>query len=185
MAYQSYWIGAAMTALIRTAADIAPELIDGKYEVYRVVTDYEGLQEGFVDRVDDLKTTRISIDEAAGFAPGYSAKVLCTPPMKTLGRDSVGRDGLGKMLKATGMALILVIDDERFAAIKEQLAVRKRPSRSIVRQTRPTWLFTRSKASQISKNRWSSVSPAERSKIMKRIRKAASRRRPKSMSEHA
>jgi|SRR6202034_620589 len=91
------------------------------YELYRVITDYEALQEGFIDRVEDLNVPRGEVDAAGGFTPGHASKLLCSPPIKLLGRES-----LGKMLKATGMALILAIDDQRFAPIKAQLVKRRR-----------------------------------------------------------
>jgi hypothetical protein len=91
------------------------------YELYRIVTDYEALQEGFIDRVEDLNVPRGEVDAAGGFTPGHASKLLCSPPIKLLGRES-----LGKMLKATGMALILAIDDQRFAPIKAQLVKRRR-----------------------------------------------------------
>lgn len=149
-------------------APVIPE----RYELYRVVTDLDGLLEAFRDRVEDLQVTRESIDQAGGLQSGYSGKLLCSPPMKSLGRESVPR-----MLKATGMALVLVIDDERFALIKEQLAKRKRPHRAIARRIKPKWLFKPENARQMGKKRWEGVNDATRSRIMKKVSRAADRAR--------
>lgn len=149
-----------------------PDLIDNRYELYRVVTDLEGLHEAFRDRVEDLQITRLEFDAAGGLQPGYGSKLLCNPPMKSFGRESLPRS-----LKATGMALVLVIDDERFAPIKERLAQRKRPLRPIVRSKRPTWLFTRSRSLKMLEKRWAGVSPEKRKKLAKKMGKASGKAR--------
>lgn len=155
---------------------IDTDTIEG-YEVYRVVLDYQALHEGFVDRVDDLQVTRNSIDEVGGFASGYSAKVLCNPPMKFLGRDSLGRDGLGKMLKATGMALIMVIDDARFAPIKDQMAKRKRPVHPNGSIRKPGWLITREASQNMQILRNKKLSPKQRKSIARRAARARWKRK--------
>ena len=142
-------------------------LIEDKYEVYRIVTDMEALQEAFRDRVDDLQTTRLGIDEAGGFQSGYSAKLLCEPPMKQIGKVS-----LPKLLKATGMVLVLVIDDERFAPVKADLVKRQRPMRANARMQKPAWLFCKDKAREAGEKRWSGVSPAKRKRIARKAAKA-------------
>lgn len=148
---------------------IPPDDIEkaGKYELYRVVTDFDALHEGFRDRVEELQITRLETDAAGQLQPGYSAKLLCNPPIRSFGKDS-----LPGMLKATGMALVLVIDDERFAPVKERLSLRKRPLRSMVRRVRPKWLFTSQKASRNGKKRWANVPEEKRKKIMKKLAKA-------------
>lgn len=153
-------------------APLPPDLIADRYEVYRVVTDLDALHEAFRDRVEDLQITRLEVDAAGELQTGYSSKLLCDPPMKTFGRRS-----LPGMLKGTGMALVLVIDDERFAPIKERLAKRRRPLRSIVRSKRPTWLFTRSKSLKMLEKRWSGVSPEKRKKLAQKLGKASGKAR--------
>lgn len=155
-------------------APTPPDLIADRYELYRVVTDLDALHEAFRDRVEDLQITRIEVDAAGALQPGYSSKLLCNPPMKTFGRESLPR-----MLKGTGMALVLVIDDERFAPIKERLAKRRRPVRAIARRVTPKWLFKPANASQMGKKRWEGVSDAKKARIMKRVSKAAARARRK------
>jgi hypothetical protein len=142
----------------------APDTI-GKYELYRVVTDFDALHEGFRDRVEELQITRIETDAAGHLQPGYSAKLLCNPPIKSFGRSS-----LPGMLRATGMALVLVIDDERFAPVKERLSQRKRPVRAMVRRVKPKWLFSGQKAVKCGKKRWEGVPAEARTNQMKRVR---------------
>ena len=98
------------------------------WEPYRVILDYEALQEAFIDRVEDLNVSRLTIDEAGGFTPGHASKLLCNPPIKKLGPAS-----LEKMLKATGLILIAAVDDERFAPVKAQMMPRKRIVRAAKR----------------------------------------------------
>lgn len=158
----------------RMTIQIPPEMIEtrDRYELYRVITDLESLHEGFRDRVEDLQITRLEIDAAGEMQSGYSAKLLCDPPMRSFGDKSLPR-----MLKATGMALVLVIDDERFAVVKERLALRRRPARSIVRSKRPAWLFTRSKSLKMLAKRWSEVSPETRKKMARKMGKASGKSR--------
>jgi hypothetical protein len=103
---------------------LPPEMIDDRFESFRVVTDYEGLCEAFRDRVEDIHATRLSVDAAGGFALGHASTLLCRPQIKGYGPES-----LTHMLKATGMVIVLAIDDERFAMVRERLGRRERPLR--------------------------------------------------------
>src|ERR1700733_1757687 len=136
---------------------------DDRYELYRVITDYEALQDGFLDRLDDLDTTMSALP---GFADGVAQKLLSKNPgpsrhvprdCRTASRQrTFGWKSLGVMLKDTGLALVLVVDDKRFAPIKDQLMKRKRPRKpAIAGSTRPTWLFTKKKAREMGKKRFS------------------------------
>lgn len=87
-----------MTVPIRAMPD--------RYDVYRVFTDLESLHEALRDRVEDLNVSRIELDAVAGLTPGYSAKLLCDPPMKFLGLKA-----LPKMLKGTGLKIALIEDN--------------------------------------------------------------------------
>lgn len=170
-----------MTAPIRSM----PE-----YELYRVILDYEALQDGFLDRIDDLDTTQGSIP---GFADGQVQKLLGKNPGKAIARKrdhrnasakrTFGWESLGKMLAGTGLALVLVVDDERFAPIKEQLAKRRRrvmpPNGSI---KRPTWLFTRGKSMKMQALRNEKLSPQQRRRIAKRAANARWRKAKQSRS---
>jgi hypothetical protein len=105
-------------------APLAPEMIDDRFESFRVVTDYEALCEAFRDRVEDIEATRLGVDAAGGFALGHASTLLCRPQIKGYGPES-----LTHMLKATGMVIVLAIDDERFAKVRERLGRRERPLR--------------------------------------------------------
>ena len=153
--------------------------------IYRVILDYEALHEMFRDRVEDLNTSRDSIDVAGKFTPGYAAKLLCNPPMRMLSRES-----LGKMLDATGMVLVAVVDDERFAVVKSALATRKRRDKPAnAGSVQPTWLFKKNKAREMGKRRFSLMSDLERARHQRKAGKASgiARRRKarKSVREHA
>lgn len=109
---------APMTAPIRSSS------MPG-YEPYRVITDYEALQDGFADRIHELDVPMIEIDAIGDLTMGNTQKLLSKSDAKWARR--FGWVSLGKMLKATGLVLVLMIDDERFAPIREQMAKRRRP----------------------------------------------------------
>lgn len=160
------------------------------YELYRVITDYEALQDGFLDRIDDLDTTLEQIDLAGDLAKGNAQKLL-NKGNSVRGWDRTRRDkrilgweSLSKMLKGTGLALVLVVDDERFAPIKEQLGKRKRPRQQANASSAPApWLFCKDKAREMGKKRWSGMTPEKRKKMMRKAGRASGRaRRRKSAS---
>ncbi len=156
-----------------------------EFEVYRIVSDYEALQDGFLDRLDDLNTTMSALP---GFADGVAQKLLSKNPgpsrhvprdCRTASRQrTFGWKSLGKMLEDTGLALVLVVDDKRFAPIKDQLMKRKRPRKQAnARSTRPAWLFTRQKAREMGLKRWSTLTPAQRKRLVRKAGKASARAR--------
>src|SRR5216684_1973878 len=148
------------------------ETVLGRYELYRIVLDYEGLKEAFNDRIEDLDTPMSEIDSAADLTPGHTQKLLCKSSADW--SRSFTWKTLGPMLKGTGLALVLVVDDARFASVKATLAKRRRKnSRPIGRRLRPAWLFTREKSREMNKKRWAGITGAERSRMMKKVRKAA------------
>ena len=91
-----------------------------RYDVYRVVTDYEALIEALRDRVDDMNISREDVDAAGDLQPGYASKLLSDPPIKNLGIK-----GFSGLLKATGMSLVMVVDPERAAKAIELTKPRK------------------------------------------------------------
>lgn len=167
---------------IQSMPEPVVEMIDDKYEIYRIVSDYEALVEAFRDRVEDLDTTHKQIDFAGNMLGGYSSKILSNPPIKTLGKVS-----MGKMLKATGMMLVLVIDDERFAPVKAMMEKRRRPLRkpAIAGSIRPSWLFTAEKAREMGSKRFSTMTEAQRKRHQRKAGKAsaAARRRKRKERE--
>jgi hypothetical protein len=68
-------------------------------KVFRIATDYEALREAFCDRAEDLGVP---------------------PP------ESFNLRNLGQMLQASGLTLVLAIDEERFAPIMAGLRSRKK-----------------------------------------------------------
>lgn len=163
-----------------------------EYEPYRIILDYEALQDGFLDRIDDLNTTLEQIDSNAGFANGNSQKLLTKNPGKRIARKrdhrhasakrSFGWESLGKMLKGTGLALVLVVDDERFAPLKEQLQKRARPRKPPnAGIARPTWLFTRKKAREMGKKRFALMTDLERKRHQRKAAKARWKRKAKTV----
>jgi hypothetical protein len=161
---------------------------EDKYELYRVILDYEALQDGFLDRIDDLNTTLEQIEMAGKLARGGAQKLLTKNPGKAIARPrdhrsasaqrKFGWESLGKMLKGTGLALVLVIDDERFAALKEQLAQRRRArQRANAGSVRPTWLFTKDKAREMGTKRFSLMSASQRKRLARKAGKASGRAR--------
>jgi hypothetical protein len=148
------------------------------FEPYRIVLDYEALLEGFRDRVEDLDVPRFEINEAGGFTTRYAEKLLCDPPMKTLGMHSLGR-----MLKATGMALVLVIDDERFAPIRAEMAKRKRRMRPNARIIEIRGYFNAGNARQMGSKRWEGLSDEERARAMRKVARARWRKRKLQQAE--
>lgn len=158
------------------------------YELYRVITDYEALQDGFLDRIDDLDTTLEQIDMAGEFTKGNVQKLLTKNPGKpshvhrnhrhASAKRTFGWESLAKMLKGTGLALVLVVDDERFAPVKEQLAKRKRPRmQANARMASTPWLFCKEKAREMGVKRWSAMTPAKRTRLMRKVAKARWRKR--------
>jgi hypothetical protein len=156
------------TATAMTAA-LPPEIeaIDDRYVVYRVIEDYEALQDGFIERIEDLNTVHSEIDAAGGLLAGYTGKTMCKPPMKKFGWDS-----LGKTLKGTGMALLLVIDNRRIDQLR-QLAPRKMKRRPpIAGMRKPRWLFSKKKAFEMGKRRFSLMSEKEKKRHQRKAAKA-------------
>jgi hypothetical protein len=91
--------------------------------LYRIVLDLEALQDGFLDRIDDLGIAFTEVDSAGKLTRGNAQKLLSKSDAKWC--REFGWKSLGKMLKGTGLALALIVDDERFAPIRAQMSQRK------------------------------------------------------------
>jgi len=61
-------------------------------------------------RADDLRITRLSMDEVGGMPPGYFGKVLGPEQVKLAGRHS-----LGALLGVLGLKLLVIEDAEALA----------------------------------------------------------------------
>lgn len=166
----------------------ATSTIDGRFEVYRVIAapsgsedssvSYQMLQDSFNDRIEDMNATLEQIDMAGGFAKGNAQKLLCCSQQRWA--RTLGWESLGKMLKGTGTALVLVIDDERFAPLKAQMAPRRRKREPAnAGSKRPAWLITKEKAGKMATKRLLGLTPAQRKKLARKAGKASGRARRK------
>lgn len=153
------------------------------YELYRVITDYEALQDGFLDRIEDLNTTFEQIELAGGISKGNLSRMLCKSQKRVV--KAMGPRTLHQVLKGTGLMLVLVVDDERFGPVKEQLAKRKRINKPAnAGSERPSWLFTRKKAREMGKKRFSLMSEAERKRHQRKAGRASGRARRRKAKAH-
>jgi hypothetical protein len=105
-------------------------------ELFAVVNDYGALQDGFADRIELLNATLTEIDAAGKMTRGQTQKLLrkldpddFRPSARRKYSRGFGWETLRKTLEGTGLALALIVDNERFAPIKAQMAQRARPPR--------------------------------------------------------
>jgi hypothetical protein len=106
---------------VATAAPLAPEMI------YRVVTDLEALQDAFADRIEDIGVAMTEVDWAVGLTRGNVHKLLSKSDARWA--REFGWKSLGKMLRGTGLKLVLIVDDERFAPVLAQMTRRSAKKR--------------------------------------------------------
>jgi hypothetical protein len=160
-------------------APLAPEMI------YRIVTDYEGVQDAFADRIEDINVPLTEVDAVAGMTRGNMQKLLVKSDAKWA--REFGWKTLGDALKGTGMVLAFILDDEKFAPIKAQMTRRKSNSPRNLGQIRMKWLLTPKKASKLRKTWWASLSDAQKKRIQRKAQKgqAAARRRARKDREQA
>lgn len=164
-----------MTAPIRSMLALEP---------YRIILDYEAIEDMFLDRIEDLNTTFTQIDDAAGLTRGETQKLLSKSRERWA--RTLGITSMGKMLKGTGMVLVAVVDDERFAAIKADLIARKRPRKQAnASSAKPAWLFTKKKARELGRKRWSRLTPAQRQRLARKMGKASVKARRRKRLEEA
>jgi hypothetical protein len=83
------------------------------------VRDYDGLLEALRARRDALDISHECIDAVSGVQSGYTSKLLCKPPIKGLGRMS-----LGALLGALGLKLLVVEDVEQLERVRPRLVPR-------------------------------------------------------------
>lgn len=142
----------------------AIDFID-RFCVYGVVYDYQGLIEAVRVRIEELETTHESLDHVSGLQSGYISKIVAPIPIKSMGKIS-----MGPVLQTTGLAIIVVRDDEQFAKIKDRLTRRVRPRKlANVSSARPTWLFRKKKAREMGKRRWSVLTELQRKKLARKM----------------
>lgn len=94
-----------------------------------VVRDYAALRRAVADWCAATGITRTELDARAGLAEGHSNKLLAPKAVKKFGSLT-----FGPVLNATGLALIVVQDDEALAVIEQQLKASETAS-----ARRPHW----------------------------------------------
>ena len=83
------------------------------------VSDYDQLIAALRARRDELEVTFEVVDATSGLQSGYSAKIMCNPPIKGLGSVS-----LGPLLGTLGLRLLVIPDEEALARVRAQLTPR-------------------------------------------------------------
>jgi hypothetical protein len=132
----------------------------------------------FLDRIEDLNIPFSTVDENGGFTPGNTQKLLSK--CRERWAKTFGLVSLGKMLKGTGIALVAVVDDERFAAIKADMRTRKRrPNREVIPAGSMRLLkgkITKKTSQKMQELRSQKLTPRERSVIARRAARIRWRR---------
>jgi hypothetical protein len=88
--------------------------------VIAVVRSYTELIDALKARTAELGVTMEVVDHVAGLPLRYCSKILAPVPVKNVGPVS-----LGPLLGALGVQLIVAVDEEQFARVKNRLTVRK------------------------------------------------------------
>jgi hypothetical protein len=91
-------------------------------EPLAIVTDYRGLVAALRQRIVELGTGMESVDEVAGLPARYTSKLLSTNVRP--GKPNLGPISLGPLLKALGLKLALVADEDALAEVRDRLPQR-------------------------------------------------------------
>lgn len=70
---------------------------------------------------DRRNASRLMLDAVSGMQEGYCSKLLCIPPIRGLGRVS-----MGPLLRTLGARLLIVEDPEAIAELEKRLVPRRR-----------------------------------------------------------
>jgi hypothetical protein len=90
------------------------------------INSYEDLHRALRTRAEELQLSRESIDAISGIPPGYAAKLLAPRPIKKLGGLS-----MPLVLPALGVKLVLMVDDEKTAAVLARTTTSTRSGRAV------------------------------------------------------
>jgi hypothetical protein len=102
-------------------------------QVIGSTTDYDGLIKLFRARVHALGCTCASLDEQSGLPDRYVQKLLNLPPMRGIGRLS-----LGLLLSTLGLRLQVVVDESGvFEQIRSRLVPSRNANRGMQTEARP------------------------------------------------
>jgi hypothetical protein len=128
------------------------------------IRSYQDLHEALRQRVASLDTTFSSLDELAGTADRYCAKLFSPIPMKALGQHS-----MGPVLIALGCKLLLVLDEEAIQKYAARLEKSKNASGRLLpaRKQKNRGQFTTESAVLANARRFLKTSPQRRKKIAK------------------
>jgi hypothetical protein len=83
--------------------------------IIATVRDQAEMQQALRLRAEAMDVSREVLDELAGLTRGHTGKLLCDPPVKTLGTLS-----MFLLAGALGLKVVLVEDDQRMAVLAKQ-----------------------------------------------------------------
>jgi hypothetical protein len=143
---------------------------------------YDQLHAILRSRANDLKISRLDLDEVSGLQPGMASKLLAPRPLKRLGPTSQPL-----LLGALGIKFQVVVDDEKTAALQQRITTRtSRPvsmhTAAVHYEVSPRFLRKIGRKGGANSRRY--MTPAEASALARRAvnaRWAAKRKR----KEHA
>jgi len=88
-----------------------------------IVHDYASLMQALRERRDELDLSYATIDDIAGLPGNYTSKLMTFPPMRSLGKLS-----LGLILGALGLKLAVLEDEEALRKVCGRFTKRRRTS---------------------------------------------------------
>jgi hypothetical protein len=137
---------------------------------------YDEFVDALRHRATELKVTRERIDAISGLPDGYTSKLLCIPPMKSLGRAS-----LGPMLEVLGLTIVLIENPKALARYSKQFSKSKYPTRASGTLDLISYQISRRKLKRMArrggKRRAEKLSAAQLSRIGRKAGKASARKR--------
>lgn len=140
------------------------------------VADYSEFLDALRHRACELKLTRERIDAISGLPDGYTSKVLCVPPMRSLGCTS-----FGPTLEALAVTLVLVENPEALARYSKQFKESMYPDLAAGKVDLVSYQISRKKLSRMArlggKRRAEKLTPKRRSMIARKASRAAARQR--------
>jgi hypothetical protein len=130
-------------------------------------SEYAGFIEGLRARVSELNVAGGTIDEIAGYASGYTQKLLGVRQVKRLGMRS-----MGDLLGALGLKAQLVEDPEAMARVSSRLVQRRQSMPAAGSQAVHFELsrrFLRKIAAMGGKARAAKLTPRQRSALGRKL----------------
>jgi hypothetical protein len=130
------------------------------------VHDYDEMIGALRARMAELGVTNETMDYITGLQSGYVGKLLGPSRIKNLGPKS-----FGAMLQSLGLKIVIVEDAETSEKMKSRWQKREKakPTRTIVRAPRATWLFSARSGRRVRKRYLKKLSKSERSQIGTRL----------------